>query len=231
MNDTRHKINDLKSISTVRVRIGLHEIRPCPGAVAYQAIAAQTTTSTYHKPVSRAYDDDGSRTSRSVVLAMAEAPSQNQADEAHTQLMTYVAPLLAAGQGAVSAAVARMRDNSIRDGHQVLLWSDGSRARLLFQGSHRIIYLHDDKASLIRPSVPDGLGECELALTPGDILVVVAHATHAQLPLGTVAAIARQATDPQALCVTATEQAATSDPMSHHAAVALWVGPAIGDED
>lgn len=74
-------------------------------------------------------------------------------------------------------------------------------------------------------------GTCDLALTPGDILVMVAHATHVQLPLGTVAALARQATEPQALCMTATEQAAASDPLSHHAAVALWVSASTDGQE
>lgn len=210
----------------VRVQIGLHEERPCPGAVAYQTVAALTSTSVYRNPRLHT-DTDRLRAKRSVALVLTEAPRQADADAAHLRLLESVAPLLALGATGMPLAIEAVRTGTILDGHQVLLWSDGIHARLLFQGDHRIILIHGVQASLIRPSNPGGIGHCELTLSTGDILVMVAHATHAQLPLGAVAAMAREEPTPQTLCMRATRQAASSDPLSHHAALAMNV--TIGD--
>jgi len=210
------------ALKPARLLIGLHEERPCPGAVAYQAIAALTTTSSYRNPRL----DQGAnhiRVKRSVSLALTEAMRQEDADAAHLRLLESVAPLLGMGQTGLPLAVDLMRQGSIREGHQVLAWSDGHHAQLLFQGDHRIIYIHGDQASLIRPSTPDGIGHCGMQLHHGDVLVMVAHATQAQLPLGTVAGLARSAESMQVLCQQATQQAAAGDPLSHHAALALTV--------
>lgn len=210
-----------------RILIGLHEERPCPGAVAYQAIAALTTTSIYRNPRL----DQGTnhvRTKQSVALALTEATRQEDADAGHLRLLESVAPLLGMGPTGLPLAVDLLRQGSIRDGHQVLVWSDGHHAQLLFQGEHRIIYIQADHASLIRPRMPDGIGHCGMPLHHGDIIVMVAHATQAQLPLGTVAKLARVAESMQALCQQATQLAATGDPLSHHAALALTVLPSNG---
>lgn len=205
-----------------RVLVGLHEERPCPGAVAYQAIAAVTTTGTYRNPRLR-QDGGGTVAKRSVALVLAEAGRQEDADAAHLRLLEGVAPLLAAGQAALPLAVELMRQWTLHDGHQVLAWSDGGQTHLLFQGDHRIICVHGERAALIRPSAPHGVGHCAMPLAAGDLLVLVAHATQAQLPLGTVAAMARAEPSPQALCLRATREAAARDPLSHHAALALGV--------
>lgn len=215
------------AMKPARVVIGLHEERPCPGAVAYQAIAALTSTSTYRNPRL----DQGSnhvRAKQNVALALTEAMRQEDADAGHLRLLESVAPLLGMGQTGLPLAVDLMRQGSIRDGHQVLVWTDGQHAQLLFQGDHRIVYIHGDQASLIRPRTPDGIGHCDMPLHHGDILVMVAHATQAQLPLGTVAGLARYADSMQALCQQATHLAAAGDPMSHHAALALTILPSNG---
>lgn len=204
-----------------RALVGLHAERPCPGAIAYQAIAAMTTTSTYRNP--RVHGDGAVAAKRSVVLVLTEAARQDDADAAHVRLLEGVAPLLAAGQVALPLAVDLVQRWTIRDGHQVLLWSDGNQVQLLFQGDHRIIHVRGEQASLIRPSAPHGVGHCAMQVAGDSTLVLVAHATQAQLPLGTVAAMAREADSPQALCQRATREAAARDPLSHHAALALGV--------
>ncbi len=218
----------------VQVLVGLHEERPCPGAVAYQTVAALTSSSIYRNPRLEA-ESQRLRSRRSVSLVLTEAPRQDDADTAHLRLLESAAPLLALGSAGLPAATEAVRAGAVPGGHQVLIWSDGIRARLLFQGDHRIILVRAAQASLIRPSEPGGIGHCELALAAGDILVMVAHATHGQLPLGTVADMAREEPTPQALCQRATRLAAASDPLSHHAAVAMSVtaaapaqpGPAV----
>lgn len=210
------------ALKPARVAIGLHEERPCPGAVAFQAIAALTTTSTYRNP----HLDRGAnhiRARRHVALVLTEALRQEDADAAHLRLLESVAPLLGIGQTGLPMAVALMRQGAIREGHQVLLWADGRHAQLLFQGDHRIIHVHEGQASLIRPVSPDGIGHYAMTLHHGDVLVMVAHATQAQLPLGTVAGLARSAESMQLLCQQATRQAAAGDPLNHHAALALAV--------
>jgi hypothetical protein len=215
----------LASASTrlpTRVQVGLHQVRPCPGAVAFQALGGVSTAATFHHPQFAA-GGDRTRARRSVALVLAEAPQQQQADAAHLHLLETIAPLLAIGPAGLPLAAELIRQTEVQDGHQVLLWTDGSLARLLFQGNHRIIYVHEGRASLIQPSVPQGVGHCELTLAHGDNLVLVAHSTHAQLPLGTVAMMAQQEPTPQALCERATTQAAASDPLSHHAALAVGI--------
>lgn len=204
----------------VRVQVGLHQERPCPGAVAYQALAALTTTTSYRNPrIDRG--GDPVRAKRTVALALAEAARQTAADAAHIRLLESLAPLLAIGPAGLGLAADLVRQGATPDLHQALVWTDGVHARLLFRGDLRIIQVRGGTASLIRPMQPQGVGHCELALEAGDTLVLVAPVTHAQLPLGTVAAMAREEQTPQALCQRATAQAAAYDPMSHHAAVAL----------
>lgn len=204
----------------VRIQVGLHEERPCPGAVAYQALAAVTTTSLYRSP---RLDPRSARARRTVALALTEAPRQADADAAHYRLLEDASPLLALGPPGLALAVDVVLQGAIVDGHQVLLWSDGDHARLLFQGDHRIVYVQAEQASVIRPNAPNGVGHCSLTLTPGDVLIMVAHATHAQLPLGTVAAMVREEATPQSLCLRATQAAAAADPLNHHAMLALAV--------
>lgn len=210
------------SLQRARILIGLHEERPYPGAVAYQSIAALTTTCTYRNPSL----DQGIHpipATHTIALALTEGIRQEDADTAQRRLLEFVAPLLGMGPTGLTLAIDLIRQGSLRARHQVLMWSDSHQAQLLFHGDHRIIYIHGDQASLIRPGTPDGIGHHAMALHHGDVLVMVAHATQAQLPLGTVANLARNAASMQALCQQATRQAATGDPLSHHAALALTV--------
>jgi hypothetical protein len=159
------------------------------------------------------------------MLALSEGAAQERAEGAVQRFLEAAPMLFDRGDAGLPAIMELLQRESAGGGHHALLWSDGIRARLVFSGDHRIVFIREHRASLIRPGVQHGHAHFDLDLIPGDMLVVIAHSTQAHLPLGTVAAMAREDPDPQSLCVRATAFAAEKDPLSHHAGTALSIFP------
>ncbi len=226
-NSSRAVSIDKKTHAT-HFQVGMYAESSTPGALAYQAIGMMSTATAYRTP-DQLTDCHPPSVVHSVALALVESPRQDHSDLAHRRLLDLLSPLLGAGSSGLSLAINLLRQSIWVDSHQALLWSDGARARLLFQGDQRIIFVHGGQASLIKPNIPTGIGHLELDLSSGDSLIMVSHATHAQLPLGSVAALAREELTPQGLCRRATAMAVTSDPLSHHAVMALTVATTTGE--
>jgi len=204
--------------------IGLHEERPSPSRALYQAMAAVTTTSVYSSP-RLDHGTDRQRANRHAALVLVKTDRQNAADAAHIRLLESAAPLMAMGASYMQQAIEIMNQTLASGVHQVLLWSNGLHARLIFQGNHRIIYIHEGKASKVTAQVPFGVAHCEMRLAPGDTIVITSNDAHAALPLGSVAEMASEASTPQILCQRISTQAAVIDPRGHHAALALTIAP------
>lgn len=203
-------------------QLGFYEERSLPGALAYQAMGIVVSSNDF-RGSPKTGDALRELTHKSVSMALVEAPTQQQADVAHGVLLGITSRALSVGSTGLPIAMEHLRGSIGTEVHQVLVWSDGVVARLIFQGNHRLIFIRSGQASLIQSNAESGVGHLEFELSPGDAIILVAHATHAQLPVGVVAAMAREESDPQALCQRAVAQAVQADKLNHHGALALYV--------